>query len=237
MEILAPPSHCLIFSLYPGYDLQGGHAQGEKATPRQGVGAGGCLGQQRSGHGFRQNCGTYSKVNLDEQLRSLHHLGEFPIVSYLKVKDSTKSLGTFLILVRGIFRQHAASIYGFVRFVSFVLFVEEKKIQATSKQGGRLRFGMLTVLTNIRSTKLLHHASCIMHHASQVTSKQGRRLRFGMLTVLRNIRSPKVLHHVSCIMHYALCIMHHASCIMHHATSKQGRRLKFGMLTVLTNIR
>ena len=23
---------------------------------------------------------------------------------------------------------------------------------------------MLTVLTNIRSTKVLHHASCIMHH-------------------------------------------------------------------------
>ena len=34
----------------------------------------------------------------------------------------------------------------------------KKKIQATSKQGRRLRLGMLTVLTNIRSTKVLHHA-------------------------------------------------------------------------------
>ena len=34
------------------------------------------------------------------------------------------------------------------------------------RQGRRLRFGMLTVLTNIRSTNVLHHASCIMHHAS-----------------------------------------------------------------------
>ena len=41
---------------------------------------------------------------------------------------------------------------------------------------------MLTVLTNIRSTKLLHHASC----------SAGRRLKFGMLTVLTNIRSTKV---------------------------------------------
>ena len=50
--------------------------------------------------------------------------------------------------------------------------------------GRRLRFGMLTVLTNIvRSTKVLHHASCIA----------SRRLRFGMLTALTNIRSTKVL--------------------------------------------
>ena len=42
----------------------------------------------------------------------------------------------------------------------------------------RLRFGMLSVLTNIRSTKVLHHASCIA----------GRKLRFGMLTALTNIR-------------------------------------------------
>ena len=68
-------------------------------------------------------------------------------------------------MVNMLFRQHAASGYGFVRFVSFVSFVA-KKIEATSKQGRRLRFGMLTVLTNIRSTKVLHHASCIMHHAS-----------------------------------------------------------------------
>ena len=42
---------------------------------------------------------------------------------------------------------------------------------------------MLTVLTNIRSTKVLHHASCIA----------GRRLRFGMLTDLTNVRSTKAL--------------------------------------------
>ena len=36
---------------------------------------------------------------------------------------------------------------------------------------------MLTVLTNIRSTKLLHHASCIA----------GSRMRFGKLTALKNI--------------------------------------------------
>ena len=56
-----------------------------------------------------------------------------------------------------IFRQHAVSIYGFVRpFIRFISFVDsKKKIQATSKQGRRLRFGMLTVLTNIRSTKVL----------------------------------------------------------------------------------
>ena len=56
-----------------------------------------------------------------------------------------------------IFRQHAASIYGFVRYV------RRKKMQATSKQGRRLRFGMFIVLTNIRSTKVLHHESCILH--------------------------------------------------------------------------
>ena len=73
-----------------------------------------------------------------------------------------------------IFRQHAASIYGFVRQFCFVC---RKKIYATSKQGRRLRFGMLTVLTNIRSTKVLHHVSCIMHQASCI------------------------VHHSSCIMH------------------------------------
>ena len=54
------------------------------------------------------------------------------------------------------FRQHAASIYGFVRFVRsfrFVRFVK-KNCQATSMQRRRVRFGMLTVLTNIRSTKV-----------------------------------------------------------------------------------
>ena len=53
---------------------------------------------------------------------------------------------------------------------------------------------MLTVVTNIRSTNVLHQASCIMHrikhHASCIA---GRRLRFGMLTDLTNVRSTKVL--------------------------------------------
>ena len=41
---------------------------------------------------------------------------------------------------------------------------------------------MLTVVTNIRLTKVLHDASWIA----------GRRLRFGMLTDLTNVRSTKV---------------------------------------------
>ena len=56
-------------------------------------------------------------------------------------------------------------------------------VSVTSKQGRRLSFGMLTDLTNIRSTKVVHHASCIA----------GRRLRFGMMTDLTNVRSTKVL--------------------------------------------
>ena len=40
-----------------------------------------------------------------------------------------------------------------------------KKSYATSKQG-RLIFGMLTVVTNIRLTKVLHRALCLKHHAS-----------------------------------------------------------------------
>ena len=47
-----------------------------------------------------------------------------------------------------------------------VSLVCQKKIQATSKQGMRLSFGMLIALTNIGSTKVLHHAPCIIHHAS-----------------------------------------------------------------------
>ena len=66
--------------------------------------------------------------------------------------------------------------------VSFVCLCPKKNLG----QGRRLRFGMLTVLTNIRSTKVLHHASCIA---------AGRRLRFGMLTDLTNLRSTKLLHH------------------------------------------
>ena len=46
----------------------------------------------------------------------------------------------------------------------------QKKYEATSKQGRRLRFGMLTVVTNIRTTKVLHHVSCIKHNALQVGS-------------------------------------------------------------------
>ena len=44
---------------------------------------------------------------------------------------------------------------------------------------------MLTVLTNIRWTKVLHLASYIMHHASCI------------------------MHHPSCIIHHASCICHH----------------------------
>ena len=41
------------------------------------------------------------------------------------------------------------------------------------RQSRRLRFGMLTVLTNIRSTKVLHHASCIMHHRLLLNKVEG----------------------------------------------------------------
>ena len=68
----------------------------------------------------------------------------------------------------GIFRQHAASIYA-LSVRSFVLFVKKK--------------GVLTVLTNIRSTKVLHHASSIMHQVSCI------------------------MHQVSCIMHHALQVV------------------------------
>ena len=71
----------------------------------------------------------------------------------------------------------------------FVCQFVQKNFKATSKQGRRLSFGMLTALTNIRSTKVLHHASWIMQHTSCIA---GMRLRFGMLTVLTNARSTKV---------------------------------------------
>ena len=74
---------------------------------------------------------------------------------------------------------------------AIVSFVCQNKFQATSKQGWRQSFGMLTYLTNIRSNSIA-----------------GRMLRFNMLTALTNIRSTKVLHHASCIMHLASCIMH-----------------------------
>ena len=56
---------------------------------------------------------------------------------------------------------------------------------------------MLTVLTNIRSTKVLWLLEDDLWWKTtfigEANSKQGRRLRFGMLTVLTNIRSIKVL--------------------------------------------
>ena len=61
-----------------------------------------------------------------------------------------KTMGFNLNGINLVFRQHAASMYGFVhQFVS--LFVK-KIFLATSKQGRRLGFGMLTALTNIRSS-------------------------------------------------------------------------------------
>ena len=56
---------------------------------------------------------------------------------------------------------------------------------------------MLTVLTNIRSTKVFWKVEDDLWWKTtlggEATSKQGRRLRFGILTVLTNIRSTKVL--------------------------------------------
>ena len=63
--------------------------------------------------------------------------------------------GRYIRSFRYIFRQYAVSIYGFVRpLVSFACL--SKTNCATSSQGRRLRFGMLmlTVLTNIRSSKV-----------------------------------------------------------------------------------
>ena len=50
------------------------------------------------------------------QSSSHQHLGEFPIGSYLKVKDSTKSSVTFLVLVRGKFSLYhlKAYVYSFI---------------------------------------------------------------------------------------------------------------------------
>ena len=54
-----------------------------------------------------------------------------------------------------IFRQHAASIYALsISFVLFRLFVKKKFRPLLSEVGRRLKFGMLTVLTNIRSISL-----------------------------------------------------------------------------------
>ena len=59
---------------------------------------------------------TTPKSKLMEKLLCSIHLGEFPIGSYLKVKDSTKSLVTFLVLVRGnFFLYHLkAYLYSFI---------------------------------------------------------------------------------------------------------------------------
>ena len=49
------------------------------------------------------------------------HLGEFPIGLYLKVKDSTKSVGRFSVLVRRIFFLYhlKAYLYSFILIHSF----------------------------------------------------------------------------------------------------------------------
>ena len=82
----------------------------------------------------------------------------------IKVRDNIIYVGFFLVSMLP--QYMALCVSQLVSLVSFV----KKKISATSKQGRRLRFGMLIALTNIRSTKVLHHASCIKHHALQVTS-------------------------------------------------------------------
>ena len=61
----------------------------------------------------------------------------------------------------------------------------QKKFTPHLSKEGRLRFGMLTVFTNIRSTKVLHHASSIIDHVSCIA---GRKLRFAMLPALTIIR-------------------------------------------------
>ena len=69
---------------------------------------------------------SYAVINVTETLKRQKlplgdpyiskHLGEFPIVSYLKVTDSTKSGATFLVLVRGIFFLYhlKAYVYSFI---------------------------------------------------------------------------------------------------------------------------
>ena len=75
-------------------------------------------------------------------------------IFYLTIKSfrTIKLCGSKTIWT--IFRQHAASIYGFV--CQCLRLFRPKKFYATSKQGRRLRFGMLTVLllTNIRIIKV-----------------------------------------------------------------------------------
>ncbi len=59
-------------------------------------------------------------------LFSTFHLSEFPIGSYLKVTDSTKSLVTFLVLVRGIFLLYHLKAY----LYSFILTRDSKFLGA-----------------------------------------------------------------------------------------------------------
>ena len=63
--------------------------------------------------------------------------------------------------------------------------------EATSKQGRKLRFGILTVLIITDQSRCYGRWKTAF--GGEATSKQGRKLRFGMLTVLTNIRSIKVL--------------------------------------------
>ena len=74
------------------------------------------------------------------------------IISFFKIPATLKK-ETYKYKVRGIFITsfglHAALMYGFV-----CQFVLSKNFYATSKQGRRLRFGMLNLLTKMRSTKM-----------------------------------------------------------------------------------
>ena len=57
-----------------------------------------------------------TKMNKRIYKNKTFHLGEFPIGLYLKVKDSTKSSVTFLVLVRGKFSLYhlKAYVYSFI---------------------------------------------------------------------------------------------------------------------------
>ena len=75
-----------------------------------------------------------------------------------------------------IFSQHAASIYGFVRFV---LSVKKKFRQLRNKVlGWALVCWLLSQIYDQLRCYMMHHASCIMHHASCI------------------------MHHASCIIGY-----------------------------------
>ena len=72
----------------------------------------------------------------------------------------------FLLLLANHFYAACCLNIWFCAFVCMLCYVCPKKNSNTSKQGRRLRFGMLTVLTNMRSTKVLYNASCFKHYAS-----------------------------------------------------------------------